>query len=273
MIQQTTHDGLEVLHAAASKAVEGRPPLVFLHGAFASAWIWAAYYMPWFAAAGWDCYALSYRGHGKSDGRDRLNDFGVDDYVADSRALLELLGRAPVLIGHSMGGYLAQRLVHQGAGIAYVLMSSVPPTGLVGPAITLAWLQPKLLGQLFEIQCRGMELANPEVLHKAFFRHDLPQEMAAAYLAHVQDESQRATWDLYWPVATDLGPLHRVPGLVMGARGDRVISPLHVQHTAVLLGRPAVLLADVGHAMMLEPGWELGAEKIRDFLDETFGVA
>ena len=269
MIEEATLGGLEVLHWAPAKAAGKRPPLVFLHGAYASAWIWAAHYMPWFAAAGWDCYALSYRGHGKSDGRARLNDLGIDDYVADGLSLLKRLDRPPVLIGHSMGGYVAQRLVYQGRAAACVLLSSVPPTGLMGPAITLAWLQPRLLGQLFEIQCLGMARASPEVLHKAFFRNDLPADMAAAYLAHVQDESLRATWDLYWPVASDLTQIRRVPALVMGALEDRVISPLHVQQTAALLGRAAVLVPEMGHAMMLEPGWERGAERIRAFLTET----
>lgn len=222
--------------------------------------------MPWFSAAGWDCYALSYRGHGGSHGRDDLNSFGIDHYVADSRDLLTQLVPSAVLIGHSMGGYVAQRLIHQGMGQAFVLMSSVPPTGLVGPAVTLAMLQPTLLRQLFGIQSSGMAQASPDVLHKAFFCNELPPHMAAAYLAHVQDESTRATWDLYWPVATDLLRLRQAPALVMGGLEDRVISPLHVQQTAALLGQGPVLIPKMGHVMMLEPGWEQGAEKIQAFL-------
>jgi pimeloyl-ACP methyl ester carboxylesterase len=134
-------------------------------------------------------------------------------------------------------------------------------------------MQPKLLSQLFEIQCFGMERASPEVLHRAFFRHDLPLDTAAAYLQHVQDESLRATWDLYWPVAADLTRLQQTPALVMGAMADRVISPFHVQQTAAILGRAAVLLPEMGHAMMLEPGWERGAERILSFLNDTCDAA
>ena len=56
---------LEVLTAGKPS---DRPPLLFVHGSFCGAWIWAEHFLPFFAEAGWECCAVSLRGHGGSEG-------------------------------------------------------------------------------------------------------------------------------------------------------------------------------------------------------------
>lgn len=38
------------------------PPLVFVHGSYHAAWCWAEHWIPFFSAAGYDCYAISLLG-------------------------------------------------------------------------------------------------------------------------------------------------------------------------------------------------------------------
>jgi len=123
--------GLEILCASSPAGTPRRRSLVFLHGAFAGAWVWAEGFLPWFARRGYPAYALSFRGHGESDAAGDLHDLGVNDYRDDVRALLDRFGEAPVLIGHSMGGYVVQKIVEEVDLPAYVLMASVPPSGLI----------------------------------------------------------------------------------------------------------------------------------------------
>ncbi|RLC08454.1 MAG: alpha/beta hydrolase, partial [Deltaproteobacteria bacterium] len=40
-------------------------PILFIHGAFAGAWCWEEYFLPYFADHGYESHALSLRGHGK----------------------------------------------------------------------------------------------------------------------------------------------------------------------------------------------------------------
>jgi pimeloyl-ACP methyl ester carboxylesterase len=69
-------------------------------------WDWAA---PLLATRG-RVVALDFRGHGGSAWTEPAA-YDFDDYVADVRAVLErLAARAPLLIGHSMGGYIAARV-------------------------------------------------------------------------------------------------------------------------------------------------------------------
>ena len=59
-----------------SRTPTGRPtqatPLLFVHGVYTGAWVWDEYFLPYFAAQGYESHAVSLRGHGGSDGRDHL---------------------------------------------------------------------------------------------------------------------------------------------------------------------------------------------------------
>jgi pimeloyl-ACP methyl ester carboxylesterase len=56
---------LEVLHAAPASPSQ-RPPLCFVHGSYHAAWCWAEHFLPYFAARGYDAYALSLRGQART---------------------------------------------------------------------------------------------------------------------------------------------------------------------------------------------------------------
>ena len=58
-------------------AADTRPPLLFVHGAYSSAWVWDEFWLPWFAANGWSAHALSLEGHGDSDGHSWLAAIGM----------------------------------------------------------------------------------------------------------------------------------------------------------------------------------------------------
>ena len=147
-------------------------------------------------------------------------------------------------------------------------MFPIPPSGLMGPSATLAWSRPWLLARLLRLQWEGLPLGSPEALGEAILGNGLRHSSAAAYGARLQNESRRATLDLYWPAVTDVMRLRGTPALVLGAVRDRLIPALHVQETAAIVGTFPHFFADMGHAMMLETGWERVAERIHGFLDE-----
>ena len=55
----------------------------FIHGAYVSAWCWDEHFLPWFARRGWQAYAVSLSGHGRSRQREHLDSYSIDDYVRD----------------------------------------------------------------------------------------------------------------------------------------------------------------------------------------------
>jgi pimeloyl-ACP methyl ester carboxylesterase len=78
---------------------------VLLHGGGAHAHWWD-YVAPELVAYG-HVVALDFRGHGRS-AWSRDADYGPPSYIHDVRALIDHLGTKVVLVGHSMGGAVAQ---------------------------------------------------------------------------------------------------------------------------------------------------------------------
>lgn len=70
-------------------------PLLFVHGAFGGAWVWDQHFLPWFAEHGWEAHALSLRGHGESEGHEKVRFARLRDYVADVEQVLADITPAP----------------------------------------------------------------------------------------------------------------------------------------------------------------------------------
>lgn len=56
--------------------------------------------------------------------------------------------------------------------------------------------------------------------------------------------------------------------LVLGAGKDALIAPLGARGTANLLGAAYRQIPDLGHAVMLDAGWESAAQAILGWLEE-----
>jgi pimeloyl-ACP methyl ester carboxylesterase len=86
----------------------GDPPVLLLHSLAAHGhwWDWAAPRL----AAGRHVVAADFRGHGGSAWAEPAS-YRFADYVADTLAVLDALGwRAPLVIGHSLGGFVGANL-------------------------------------------------------------------------------------------------------------------------------------------------------------------
>ncbi len=259
---------LEVLHHAAKKDI-GASPLLLVHGAFAGAWCWEKSFLPWFAEMGFDVFAVSLRGHGESDGAEDLDHFGIDDYVEDLERVVDMLPSEPVIIGHSMGGFVAQKYIQTRGAKGLVLMASVPPTGMMGPAMSLAISKPSLLWQLGVVQACGMQHMTMDAVHAALFSDAVPLDLVSEYMPKFQNESSRACMDMYGLSLPFVAPLTGVPVKVLGAGKDLLVSTPHIHATAAMFGVVADIFYEMGHGMMLEPGWEDVASSILDWLEES----
>ncbi|MCP5371427.1 MAG: alpha/beta fold hydrolase [Hyphomicrobiales bacterium] len=258
--------GIEVLRRGAENGTDA-PPLLFLHGAFAGAWCWDEHFMPWFADRGYDTMAFSFRGHGRSTGHAVLHGLGIDDYVTDLRRVVARFRRPPVLVGHSMGGYVAMRYLQQGGEAAgLVLMASVPPSGLWGPCAWLWMTRPVLLWQIGALQAVGNHGATVDMANAALFNGPNGRDLARRYVPRMGNESLRACYDMYAPTVPGSALNLGVPSLVMGAGLDSLIPPLSVRETAQSLGTEARMFDGMGHGMMLDGGWARVATAIDDWL-------
>jgi pimeloyl-ACP methyl ester carboxylesterase len=119
-------------------------PLLFVHGGEHAAWCWDEHFLDFFADKGYRALALSLRGHGGSATSKRLRSCSIADYVEDVCSVADNLTATPVVIGHSMGGFIAQKYLETHDAPAGVLMASVPPRGHLGATLRLVRRHPWL---------------------------------------------------------------------------------------------------------------------------------
>lgn len=255
---------LEVLESH-PKAKAHNTPLLFIHGAFAGAWCWQEHFLPFFAQAGYHCYAVSLSGHGQSSGHDYLDSLSLDDFVQDVVTVAGQLPHAPVLIGHSMGGMVTQKYLERSEAAGAVLMASVPPQGLGASALGLVMRKPSLMLELNRL-LSGSQVS-PEALVEALFAHPPAEKKLAEWYLRMQPESFRAIWDMMLFNLPNTRSMHRPPMLIVGAEHDQLIPPLLVDMTARSYNLDAEIFPDMGHGMMLEKHWRQPAEFIRTWLD------
>lgn len=258
---------LEILAAGSPS---DRPPLLFVHGSFCAAWVWSEYFLPYFAERGWHCAAVSLRGHGGSAGYGQLDSFGLADYVADVQETARRLGRRPVVVGHSLGGMVAQHYVRQHGAAGLVMLASVGPGGLGNSQAHITMCAPDLLWQLNCLQTMG--LADYDVLRRRLFSAGFPADRARRYIPLFQPESQRASYELLFPQWLHLWGPPAVPALVVGGAGDPFIPHSDLLACANLWNAELQVI-DVPHVMMLDLTWRKTADTMNAWLAAKFPAA
>ena len=252
---------------------EARPtPLLILHGAFSSAHIWKPFFLPFFAEHGYEAHALSLRGHGGSEGKDRLSMTRLRDYVNDVAQIARELRAPPVLIGTSMGGIVAQKYMHEFPVPGVVLLAAGPPHGMLPSIMRMALGNPQLVRDMFMMQYVGPDTATVAGARRALFREDTPDDYIRKYLPKAEHES---SWVMTDMVGLDLPPSLRrvdVPVLVLGGECDAFVAPSAVEVTATTYATQAEIFEGMPHAMMLDRDWEKVARRILNWLEETLAV-
>jgi pimeloyl-ACP methyl ester carboxylesterase len=240
------------------------PPLLFVHGGWHGAWCWDQGFLERVADQGFEVHAMSLRGHGESAGREHLRRTRVRDFVDDVEEVADSLSSPPVVIGHSMGGFLTQKLMQRRRLPGAVLLASMPPDGLGG-----------FLGRLIRTDPVGVLQANltlrltsvvstPDRVRRLFFSARTPKEEVERVAARLGDEAYLAYLDM---VFADLcTPARGTPVLVLGAQRDAIFPVETTRRIAAAYATEATIFPDMAHDMMLEPGWERVADAIVDWL-------
>jgi pimeloyl-ACP methyl ester carboxylesterase len=234
---------------------------------FHGAWCWDAHFLDYFARHGYAAHAVNLRGHGRSEGGDKLRWTRVADFVDDVAVAVRQLPRPAVVIGHSLGGFVVQKYLENHDAPAGVLLSSPPPSGMLRPALRIARRRPLVFAKTNLTLSLAPVIGTPELAREAFFSADLPDEELRAYWKRMQDESYMAFLDM---VALDLPKPGKVkaPLLVLGAARDRMLLPGEIEATARAYHTRAQIIPGVAHSSMLETRWETVAERIHAWLTE-----
>ncbi|WP_288349722.1 alpha/beta hydrolase [uncultured Thalassospira sp.] len=257
---------LEIFRRSPTGKPKSKHPLVFVHGAFTGAWCWNEHFLNWFADKGFETVSFSLRGHGGSGGRQLRSLASIDDYVEDLEEVVDTLGQTPVLIGHSMGGYIIQKYLEQHTAEAAILMASVPPEGLLASNTMMAMAQPDLYFQMAWLQAIGPHTFLRERLGRAMLSPDIAEDEGMIYFGRLETESQRALLDMMGANPIFLTADDAPAMLVIGAHDDEIIQSELIHHTARKYHADYALVDDIHHAMMLDKNWEMVAETMLEWL-------
>lgn len=255
--------GLEVINRKPD-SVRFRTPLLFVHGTGHGAWCWDEHFLPYFAAHGFDSYALSLRGHGANEGVENFKWTSIADFAEDVDRVAEQLPSVPAVIGHSLGGLVVQKYLEKSELPAAVLLASSPSEGMFRSALFLPLRYPLLFLKIALKQDYSIMFSTVELAKRFLFSRDADEERIAAYLKRFGKESYRANLELIFNLP-DVKKI-RCPMLVVGAADDALVSVRAVEKTAAAYGADLRIFPDIAHDMMLEERWQPVADFILGWL-------
>ncbi|RJF88653.1 alpha/beta hydrolase [Oleomonas cavernae] len=251
--------------------------MVLLHGAFSGGWAmegWAEV----MRARGWNCHTPSLLHHDTpAHGRPHpdLGRTGLTDFADDIAHKIKALPEKPVIVGHSMGGLVAQMLAGRNLARAIVLLAPSPPWGVM-PSTDF-----EVLSAVGMVATLGIFWDGPiHPVYRVARDHTLnrlPRDEARAVFARFVPESGRAVFEIMhsiWDIrrASRVEPWTvKCPVFAAAGSDDRVNSPRTVQRIASRYqdsGRSVFREYEgFSHWMLSEPGWEAIARDGADWLD------
>ena len=260
---------LEVIERAPQRESD-KAPLLFVHGAWHGAWCWDEYFLDFFAEKGYRALALSLRGHGNSSAPKFMRLCSIADFVDDVASVANSLPEPPVVVGHSLGGFVVQKYLESHDTPAAVLLASVPPSGIAGFMLRRfkrhPWHTGAALARTRSLSGIG---GTPELARESFFSALAPDADVARYTALLGEEYA-------FKIALDMLLLNlpkpklvTAPLLVLGAEDDFCFTQREVHSTATAYRTEAEFFPKMSHDMMLDPGWATVAERIHAWLEMT----
>jgi len=237
------------------------PAVLCLPGLFAGSWVFQRL-LRLIAERGYPASAISYRGHPPLPPRQDIGRQSVADFAQDAANAVRTLDR-PVLIAHSLGGLVALLLAQQDLIRAAVLVSPAPPRGIsvLSPAI-LARMVKHLPALMLS---RSFQPTDADA--DALVLNRVPVHERGAIRRRFIPDSGRASREIALGIYDIPRSALRIPLLVVGSDDDRFIPPGVSRRIAERYHAPFHLAEGHGHFLFSEPGWEMQAAVMLDWID------
>ena len=253
-------------------------PILFIHGAFSTADVWLGF-TPFFEAKGFMpiCINLFPEYRVKTNPSAELSILCLNDYVeaciAKVNEIHKKYGEEPIIIGHSMGGLLAQKLAQLNIGAAAVFLTPAAPADCAVINYKTGITMLNIL-----IQNNPKKSYKPwEFGNKWGILNCVPKEAHQNMLDAMVFESGQVLNDIAFPKKdkhrtaiideTQIG----IPTLTIGAGLDRtctIESVRKIGQKYARVGGDYKEYANSGHMIQTEPNKEKLAEDIMNWLEK-----
>lgn len=258
----------------------GRRPAVFIHGL----WLHATSWGPWldlFRDAGYEPTAPGWPNElptveGARAHPEAVANIGIEEITTHMAELVDSLDEPPVIVGHSFGGLIAEKLLGQGRGAAAVAIDPAQIKGVL--PLPLAQLRAGLPA-----------LGNPANLHKAVSLTN--KEFRFGFGNAVSEEEADQLYEK-WTIPSPAKPLFqaavanfalhsaakvntsnqsRGPLLLISGTKDHTV-PDVVTRSTLKQYRDSTAVTELkqfegrGHSLTVDSGWKEVADTVIDWL-------
>lgn len=257
-------------------------PVVFIHGL----WLHASSWQPWrerFDAAGYRSLAPGWPGEPETVEAARARpeavaNASIDDVAGHYRQTIEALPQPPILIGHSFGGLIVEKLLGQGLGAAGI---AIDPAQIKG-VLTLPLEQ---LRSALPALANPLNLTRAVSLTKEAFRYGFGNALPEA-----ESDALHARWTIPSPArplfqaavanfspnseaAVDTAKADRGPLLLISGTADHTVPDATTQSSfRQYAGSTAITelrrFEGRGHSLTIDHGWGEIAEACLDWLGQ-----
>jgi pimeloyl-ACP methyl ester carboxylesterase len=252
--------------------------ILMIHGMWGGPHLWDNY-RPFLEGRGHRCLAPALRHHQGPPPVPPPPELGTTsllDYAADLEAEVRALPEKPWIVGHSMGGLLAQILAARGLAEKAVFLCPAAPRGILA-------LKPSVVRSFWSAMTRWAFWRRPFLPTYGEARYalweNLSEEESRAQYARFVPESGRAAFEIgLWPLdrrrASEVDA-RRVtcPVLVVAGGRDRITPEPVVRQVARRYGAPYRVFPEMAHWVIGEPGWEEVAGFVLGWLEGPAGGA
>lgn len=234
--------------------------ILLVHGAWHGPWCWEDLAQR-LGDLGHDVRTVALRGH---DGRTGRIWHSVDDYVEDVRDAAAGCRAPVVVVGHSLGGLVAQKFLENEQAAGLVLLAPTPARGTLPAVVRLALRHPvALLHATLTLRMRPF-VRTCRVVRELFFTARTDQGVVDDTSLRLGDESYLAF--LQTIVVRPRPDRVRVPVLLVAAEQDRFFTRAEMRQTARAYGTRAVVIEGSGHDLMLDRRWPDVAHHIDEWV-------
>lgn len=272
-------------------------PILALHGNWATCQRYTKY-GPWFADRGYLFVAPTFRHHYHANAANaHLGCTSIRDYAQDIEKMIERLTRGslidrirmpapPILMGHSMGGTVAQLVASRQKLSALILINSAPVAGV--SLHTDRRYQRRILPELRSILGGRPYLPSYSTMAEYVY-NGMPADIRPNLYHNAAHESGAATREILagsgsvpvrWLARLFSNPIAvgdydiTCPMLIIGCKKDRIIPPTVAEDLTTKYCDRAFptrlhLFDQFAHWPQYEPGWDASAQYILDWLQET----
>jgi pimeloyl-ACP methyl ester carboxylesterase len=259
MPEKYTINGVAVTKYGPAQATD-KPPIIMVHGGTHAGWCWE-HWATFFSEAGYEVHVPDWYNHGDSEAlpEEEFIHRSIADVAAKEISFVaEKLSRAPILIGHSMGGL---------ASAVYATQSPVERLVLLTPVIPQA-IHPEPLP--LPIDMSKPYPVFPYEQAKHFFFPTSSDNDAKRYYDRLGMESPTAVHEATrWDVDVDISKI-RVPVMVVAVEFDYLIPFEPLKRYAGMLHADFKMIKGIGHSDILlkSPEWEAAATDVRTWLQK-----